>query len=123
MKGSIEPESVPQSTMPTREQADGERDQQPVRAVDVENADQSAIRRKPMVAEDDAERGGPDRISRRITRHQSRGSTSPRARARMIEGRRLGARVAAAGDDERHEQGEHHRLARSPSRSSPSRWR
>ena len=102
-------------------QADRDRDEQPVRAVDVgKNADQTVMRRKPIDAEDACPAPGPRTISRRMTRHQSRSVTSPSASARMTSVDACEPELPPLEMIERHEQREHDRLARSPSRRRPS---
>ena len=77
--------SVPHSTMPTSDSADGQRDQQPVRAVDrARSADQTAMRRKPIVPEDGARARGPARSRAASPATSRRSLTSPSASARMM---------------------------------------
>ena len=64
----------------------------------------------------------PAQISRRITRHQSRSADFAERQRADDERRGLRSGVAAARDDERHEQRQHDGLARSPPRRRPSPW-
>ena len=74
-----------------------------------ENADQTVMRRKPMLPRM-APSASPASSSRRITRHQSREPDLAERQRADDERRRLRPRVAAAGDDQRHEQRQHDRL-------------
>ena len=65
------------------------------------------MRRNPM-APSPAPRVRPERISRRQTRHQSRQGELLQGQGADDQRRGLRARVAAAADDERHEEGEDH---------------
>ena len=108
--GSSEPTSVPHSTTPTSASADRQRDQQPVLAVDVgerrpDGDAQEADRRRGC-----APSARPATISRRITRHQSRSVDLAERQRADDQRRRLRAGVAAARDDQRHEQRQHDRL-------------
>ena len=71
-----------------------------------ENADQRAIRRKPMLPRMPPN-DSPARISRRITRHQSRSRDFAERQRADDQRRGLRSGVAAARDDERHEEREH----------------
>src|SRR5688572_6873174 len=82
-KGSMEPASEPQSTIPTRAMPTVNASKNQCSPYESNNTAQSAIRAKPNVP-NKVPRDKPVKNSRRITRHQSRRPISPSAMARMI---------------------------------------
>src|SRR5215471_15172785 len=81
-KGSIDPAIVPHKTMPIRATPTVSATKGQCGPYRFENADHTVIRRKPIVPRITPS-PKPEKISRRITRHQSRKVTSPRANARI----------------------------------------